>query len=235
MSRYNHIIISLTLALTFMMSGCDFLEDKLSNTESPTAHTATPSPTTSNSQSPQVTAAPTLSSPKVTVHSNDANGGLAYIDPDLDMFLYVSHPDWRYAKDHESKTVFFYPYYTDGETMFAISANTPRTPTMDNSQLDQTIYDLWNIKLQDFYNGFDNLHWEPTDMLQIGEYTATQYFFTGQYKNSNRTIIGNYLFWWTEDRLFICSFTAYPDEYEDVYSLFVESISSFKPLSMLDE
>ena len=143
---------------------------------------------------------------------------ILFLDPDIDIFIMVSIPDWTYIT--QSGEVFFYPADDDsGNTGMAISSHDKGMYTIEMVWADIT------EAMGQYFSAFE---WEQTDSIMAGEYSAEHYSFTTE------GVVGDYFFWHSQSRLYICTFTAFENEYVDLYPLAVESIGTFVAVSEMN-
>ncbi len=160
---------------------------------------------------------------------------LMYMDPNIDMFLNVDAPGWRYQKDNASGTAYFIPIDYDGRSMFAISANTQREGVVADDELDAFIDYMWDLSLQNLNTSFSSFEWEQKANIEVGAYSATRFHFIGTSKDVYQEIEGDYFFWWTDKKLYICSLTALPEKYDDYFNMLESSLKSFKTYEELED
>ena len=67
--------------------------------------------------------------------------------------------------------------------------------------------------------------WEQAEDVHVGDYTAGPYSFVSDW------FLGDYFFWNTEGRFYICSFTAKEGEYDELAEKLLESLETFQVLS----
>lgn len=142
---------------------------------------------------------------------------LLFMSPKIDIFIMMKMPGWVYSTEIIAGQVFFYPpEETSGETGVSIS-----------SQEDEgaPIAAMWDNIAVNFAEMMPGFEWQQEEDVAVGEYTANRYSFTSDW------YYGDYFLWYTEDKLYICSFTAREDEYDELLVKLLESLETFKVLS----
>jgi hypothetical protein len=160
---------------------------------------------------------------------SEAEAGFSYLDPEIDISLMINAPGWRYQKDDEARMVLFYePEDYDGLSSFAISSNTQREDEMTDADLEEIIDYMGEASRSSLLDGIKSLVWENADPVMAGKYEAARYTYTGELKSTGSKIAGDYLFWWTDERLYICSFITFSDIYDSYFGILTNSLATFK-------
>ena len=160
---------------------------------------------------------------------SEAESAFSYLDPKIDISLMIDAPGWRYEKDDEAGMVMFYePEDYDGLTSFAISSNTKREAEMTEADLSEIIDYMGEASRSNLTAGIKSLVWENAEPVMAGKHEAARYTYTGELKSTGSPIRGDYLFWWTDERLYICSFIAFSDIYEGYFDILTDSLETFK-------
>ncbi len=146
---------------------------------------------------------------------------IVFMDMFIDILIVVDIPNWTYSTELYDGEVFFYPEDDlSGNTGFAISSY---------FKSEDTTEDVW----RDFYTAmeavFADFKWESEEDIAAGEYTAQRYSF------ASADFKGDYFLWYSKERLYICSFTATEDEYEQLYPLVTDALSTFIAVSEMNE
>lgn len=136
------------------------------------------------------------------------------------MALYDSN--WAYTKDLYPGEVFFYLKDKKPEESpagFAISSQ---------SKNDQnTIEKTWGIVKTSLEKNIKELAIKQEADAKAGEYDLKRYHYSGK-KEDNTEITGDYFFWTTEKRLYICSFASTKEEYEKNLAVVQNALQTFK-------
>lgn len=167
---------------------------------------------------------------------SEAEAAFSYLDPEIDISLMIDAPGWRYKKDDEAGMVIFYePEDYDGLTSFAISSNTKREEAMTEADLSEIIDYMGEASRSNLTAGIKSLLWENADPEMAGKYEAARFTYTGVLKSTGSKIAGDYLFWWTDERLYICSFIAFVDIYDSYFEILTASLDTFKTYAELGD
>lgn len=144
---------------------------------------------------------------------------MGYLDPEIDIILLIPSTEWLYTKELYEGEVYFYPkkstirnYYSG----FAISSDEKNACTIEY---------LWDLVCENFESNTSVFEWELLDDIPVGLYTGQRYHF------STDQFVGDYIFWETEERIYICSFTSSETLYEKDFSLLESSLESFQVYS----
>lgn len=147
-----------------------------------------------------------------------SEGALVYMDPKIDMFLMVDSVDWVYTKELYEGQVFFHP--KNENPMATYNGFSISSQEAGNSTIEQ----LWDNVKSGFEASIPGFEWNQEDNIEVGSYTGYRYHFSGD------EFTGDYIFWETEAKLYICSLTSFPNDYEDNAELLIRSLKSFKTL-----
>ena len=163
---------------------------------------------------------PQSASPLVETESPPEVAGeaLAYIDPDIDIFILVPDATWKYTKELYEGEVYFYPGEEDPTVSpngFAISS---QQKTDGGTKAG---WESWEPSLRQQIDGFE---WNEEDDVTVGSYTGSRYHFASSLMD------GDFIFWETDDLLYICSFSADKQTYGAYYALLADALGSFKTL-----
>ena len=154
-----------------------------------------------------------------------------YTDSEIDISMTIDTPGWSYHKEDAAGMVVFYmPQDYDGLTNFAISANTARQDGMSADDLDETIDYMAQASKDDLKNGMIDVDWQMADPLIAGQYDAQRYSFTAKLRSTGSRVRGDYIFWWSEKKLYICSFITFSDIYEENFEVLKSALYTFDTL-----
>ncbi len=138
------------------------------------------------------------------------------MSPKIDIFITMKMPDWTYSTEYIPGQVFFYPVdETTGETGVAFSSQ----------EAGDSIEEVWGNVEANFAENLPGFEFMQEEDVVVGKYTGSRYSFTSD------LVYGDYIMWNTKDKLFICTFTAREDEYDDLLAKLLESLKSFEVLS----
>lgn len=167
---------------------------------------------------------------------SEAEAAFSYLDPQIDISLLISAPGWRYEKDDDAGMVVFYEKEDyDGLTSFAISSNIKREDEMTETDLEEIIDYMGEDSKVIIQNGIASVDWNEADPLMVGNYDARRFSYTGKLKSTGSDVRGDYIFWWTSDRLYICSFIAFDDIYDTNYIILINALDTFKTYAEIEE
>jgi|GEM_PF-2490015 len=160
--------------------------------------------------------------------------GLVYTDPQLEMFIYISAPGWEGSKDNEQGVVYFEKKKSD-YTIFAISSNITREAGKSAEELKEEIGYYWDYSKSGMEQGFASFEWRKEPDIKAGEYDAARYHFIGDIGGNEGIIEGDYFYWWTDSRLYICSFTALTEDYAVEYETLKDALLTFETYDEMEE
>lgn len=186
-------------------------------TEQPTEQ-PTDKPTQAPTQIP--TEAPTekpTDEPTSDIPDGAESVAVLFMSAQIDIFISMMIPEWTYSTEMIPGQVFFFPQDDlTGETGVAIS-----------SQEDEgaVIAVMWDNITTNFTEMMPGFEWQQEEDAIVGEYNASRYSFTSDW------FYGDYFFWYTAEKLYICSFTAREDEYDELLVKLLESLETFEVLS----
>ncbi len=190
-------------------------------TEKPT-QAPTEKPTEKPTQAPtqMPTQAPTqmpTEEPTSDIPDGAESTALVFMSPKIDIFIMMMMPEWTYSTEIIPGQVFFYPpEETSGETGVSISSQ---------NDVGASIAGMWDNIAISFAEMMPGFEWQQEEDVAVGEYTANRYSFTSDW------YYGDYFLWYAEDKLYICSFTAREDEYDELLVNLLESLETFIVLS----
>ncbi len=242
------LLILLAAAICFSLTACfDGAESMLygrseqdTEKEPEAEHTQKPEPVPSVTEKPEqepaqepteeptVSVQPTqelpwLPAPPETPQVPDgvSQQAIVFMDLYIDILIIVDIPDWTYSTELYDSEVFFYPEGDlSGSTGFAISS------VFKN---EYSAEDVW----QDFVTAmealFTDFEWKSEENIAVGDYTAQRYSFASE------DFKGDYFLWHSKERLYIVSFTATEDEYEQLYPLVEEALGTFTAVSEMND
>jgi len=167
---------------------------------------------------------------------SDIEAAFSYLDPKIDMSLIISESGWRYEKDDEAGMVIFYEKADyDGLTSFAISSNTKREEEMTEADLEEIIDYMGEESKSIIQNGTASVDWNEADPIMVGIYDARRFSYTGKLKSTGSDVRGDYIFWWTPDRLYICSFIAFEDVYQTNNIILINALDTFRTYDEIEK
>lgn len=201
-------IIALSICAIACFNGASDNEEALSSSN----HTTTES----------ASMVPTTTAPADSASDEQSGGVLAYMDPKIDMLLLVSSVDWVYTKELYEGQVYFYP--KDENPMASYNGFAISSQEAGNSTIEQ----VWNNIKSSFENSIPGFEWSQVESVEVGNYTGYRYHFAGD------EFTGDYIFWETGERLYTCSFTSSPDDYDANAKLLISSLESFQTLSEVE-
>jgi hypothetical protein len=154
-----------------------------------------------------------------------------YTDTEIDISITIDTPGWSYNKeDNAGMVVFYMPRDYDGLTSFAISANTAMQEGMDADDLAETIDYMAQVSQDGLKNGMTEVDWQMNDLLIAGQYDAQRYSFSAKLRSTGSRVRGDYVFWWSEKKLYICSFITFSDIYDENFEVLKNALYTFDTL-----
>ena len=157
--------------------------------------------------------------------------GIAYSDGENAFSIYISEPGWAYYKYEDGTVMFYDKSKNDGITGFAISSTIASDAGLTQTESDEVIESLWAQTVSYFGQSTTSLEWYQNEDMSFGEYAAKRYSFTGAFTDTEGEVDGDYFFWPVEDKIYICSFIAYPDDYDEYFVIMEGSLGNFMPIT----
>ncbi len=157
--------------------------------------------------------------------------GIAYSDGENAFYIYISEPNWAYYKYDDGTVMFYDKEKNDGITGFAISSTVAGDTNLSEDQSADVIDSLWSQTVSYYGQYSADLEWHQNEDIIFGDYTAKRYSYTAEFSDTDGEVEGDYFFWAFEDRIYICSFAAYPNDYDKYFTIMEESLVNFIALS----
>ena len=146
---------------------------------------------------------------------------IVFMDMFIDILIVVDIPGWVYSTELYDGEVFFYPEGDlSGSTGLAISS------VFKNEYSAEDVWQDFVTAMEALFNDFE---WDSEENIAAGDYTANRYSFAAD------DFKGDYFIWHSKERLYIGSFTATEDEYEQLYPLVEDALGTFKAVSEMND
>jgi len=156
--------------------------------------------------------------------------GYMYISSNADYLVIFPGKEW-YTEFYEPITFFFNYNTLDSYSSLALSSSI--VPVSEDDQKTYTDEYMSDVA-KNAGNIAYNIELSEMENYNFIDYTAYRYSITATLSQDEKTAVGEYLFWWIDNRGYVCSLFASQDDYVLLSSAMYDMLDTFQQPSTLE-